>query len=796
MTASTTGFAHLLRLYRQRAGLSQEELAERASVSARAVSDMERGLRKQPRPETLRLLADALALDADERTLFFASAHHVPDDSPLSRQQEAPSEKSTAIPLAARPMPHPLDALIGREHDIEAIVSLLASEPVRLVTLTGPGGVGKTRLGLEVASRVNASFSEGAVFVDLAQLTAPDQVGPAMLGAFGLDADPQLSVDEALLNTLRDRSLLLLLDNFEHLLGAAPLLTEVLSGCPWLKILATSRMRLRLRGEQVFQVAPLPVPAETEAAAGAFGTLMGTASVELFVDRARQAKYGFALDEQNARAVADICRRLDGLPLAIELAAARVGMLPPEALLRRLSRLSGGSRDAPDRQQTLRDAIAWSYDLLDPQEQTVFRRLSVLAGGFTLAAAEEVACGDGITAPEAIERLAESSLLVTMSEIETEPRFTMLETVHAYAAELLDQSGEADMIRRRHADWCIALAETAGLDLTECRNVSHWYRRLDAETGNFRSAIDFLLDAGDGSGVVRILSSSASYWIDAPYKREVHQWYRQALPLAGDSPDELTLLGHFQFALVTAMLGDLEQATTYANRFLDWAMTTTSPYALGAAYFTLGVLAEFAGDLEGAVAFHDRAAPLLRETGQPIWILNSNIELGSAELNAGQIEQAVAILDEAVVLARGASAEDVLAPGLTYRGYAALAQDDLALAARLFDEGLTLAQALRMDRLALGAIGGFAGVAIALGRPDHAARLLGAIEAARQSSGIGRITEASLVDEIGAGVLAALGPEQYGELRREGAQMSYVAAIEMARGIAADAGHFSKSADG
>ena len=365
MAALLSDFAQTIRTLRLRAGLSQEELAERAGVSARAVSDRERGLRKSPRPETLRLLAEALRLSESERARFFAAAH--PEIEIDRRPSTEPPAAATAIPLAIRPLPIPPDELIGRESDIAAIGELLQDEGARLVTLTGPGGVGKTRLSLAVADRFQRHWAEGAAFVDLAPLAHAEEIAPAIAHSLGLTLESRSPASETVPAVLRDRSLLLILDNLEHLLDASAWIAMLVAEAHRLAVLVTSRVHLRIRGEHVYPVAPLSVPVDPDGRAGisAAGALHSPA-VQLFQDRARQGGYGFVLDDSNAAAVAELCRRLDGLPLAIELAASRVGVLSPESLLDRLQTLSGGHRDSPERQQTLQHAIDWSYDLLDP----------------------------------------------------------------------------------------------------------------------------------------------------------------------------------------------------------------------------------------------------------------------------------------------------------------------------------------------------------------------------------------------------------------------------------------------
>ena len=447
-------FGARLKRLRDAASLTQEELACRAGLTAKAVSAPERGVRRRPYPHTVRSLADALDLTDAERASLQAA---VPGRGEKVRAPDA------GTPPAV--LPTPATPLVGRERDVEAVVGLFDQPETRLVTLTGPGGVGKTRLATEAARALLAadSFPNGAFFVALTPLADASLVLSTIAQAL-LDAGETegLSSAASLRAYLRDKRLLLVLDNFERLLEAAPEVAALMEACPGLAVLATSRAPLRLRGEREYPVAPLGVPDPTRAPR--LEDVVGAPAVELFVRRARQASPGFEPSEANAAALAAICWRLEGLPLAIELAAARVRFLGPTALLSRLDRAleASGARDLPERQRTMRATLDWSHELLSEPEKDLFARLSVFAGGFDLEVAETVGGDPGSDTEDVLVlfgRLVEQSLvLAEPSEGGGRLRYRMLEPVRQYARERLGEGGET---RRRHATYYLSLTERA-----------------------------------------------------------------------------------------------------------------------------------------------------------------------------------------------------------------------------------------------------------------------------------------------------------------------------------------------
>jgi predicted ATPase/DNA-binding XRE family transcriptional regulator len=526
MVAETTGsFADLLKHFRAAAGLTQEELAERAGLSARAISDLERGVKLHPYPHTVGRLVTALALTEDEESRLLRAARRAPAESGRPRD----TQPWTGYSLPVQP-----SSFIGRERELDEIGAQLRRDDVRLLTLTGPGGVGKTRLALQVAAVVVDRFPDGAVFVSFGSLADPDLVPPTIAASLGLKEVGREPILERMLEYLQDRRLILALDNLEHVLPAAAAIARLLAGCPGIKVLVTSRVVLRLAAEHEYPVPPLPVPVPGHVPD--LDVLSRYDAVQLFVQRAQAALPHFEITEENAPAVAEICSRLDGLPLAIELAAARLRFFPPQAMLARLSGrlqiLTGGPRDVPARLQTLRNTMEWSYRLLSPRERTLFDRLSVFAGGCTLEAAESVCHSDSDADLLAgLTTLLEHSLVQQGGD--EAPRFSMLETIQAYAQERLNAEGEAEQVKRRHAEWVLQFAEEAAPQTRGPDQVA-WLQRVDAERNNVRAALTWARDRGEIELGLRIASALERYYRTHGLLSEGLHWLEDFLRLDAD----------------------------------------------------------------------------------------------------------------------------------------------------------------------------------------------------------------------------------------------------------------------
>jgi predicted ATPase/DNA-binding CsgD family transcriptional regulator/DNA-binding XRE family transcriptional regulator len=601
-------FGALLRRHREGAGLTQEELAEQAGVSVRAVSDLERGLRQAPRPSTVRLLAHALGLSPEDTMRLVGAAGQRPHA--LGHAERQPQRRHN--------LPRQLTSFVGRDRELAELRALLQTTP--LLTLVGPGGVGKTRLALRLAEEVAATYEDGVWLVDLAPLSDPLLVPEAVAAAVGAWSRSGRLSPAALGAELGDRAVLLILDNGEHLVQACAELAEaLLRTCPRLQILATSREPLGIGGELAWRVPSLALP--DPRALPSAETLLEVGAIRLFAERARAARPSFGLTATNAAAVARICCTLDGIPLALELAAARIATVSPQQLAARLDDrfrlLTGGSRTAPPRQQTLRAMFDWSYGLLSDAERVLLERVAVFAGGWSLEAAETVCAGGPIAAQAVLDllgRLVARSLVVVVSEADDPVRYRLLETVRQYAWERLVERGEDAWLRQRHCRYFLALAEEAHPHLPGGPHQTSWMERLEVERDNMRAAMRWCQEAGAVEDGLRLGGALWWFWfLRNSLADDAANWYEAIM-----------------------RLGRSGARSAVRARALDGA----------------GALASQFGELALARELHDESAGIWRERGDQEQLAASLNVQGWAALQRGDWKTARGLLEEALAAAR------------------------------------------------------------------------------------------------------------------------------------------------
>jgi predicted ATPase len=798
-------------------------------------------------PEALdEVVARAMAKSAEERfssgrELIDAARAALGDVGPgtLRGSLLAPSapRRTTGARLVVSNLPLGSTPLVGREHEVAAVTELLRRTDVRLVTLAGVGGTGKTRLSLEVGSVLTPDFGN-VLFVDLAPISDPALVGSAIAEALGVGE----ARDQPLLETLRarigDDEMLLLLDNFEQVVDAAAFVAELLGVAPRLKVLVTSQATLRVRGEHEYPVPPLALPDPADAD---ISSLAQSASVALFVERAQSVRPNFELTEDNAPAVAEICVRLDGLPLAIELAAARVKLLPPQAMLARLGRrfdlLTGGAVDLPARQQTLRNAIDWSHDLLNEPEQAMFARLGVFVGGCSLEGAEGV-CGApyGLGMGEVIDLLAslvDKSLVRQLEGSDGEPRFGMLETIREYALARLEERGEVEELQRRHAERFLALAEAAEPELVRAGQAA-WLQRLDEENGNIRVALAWSLRSGDVELGLRMAGSLVRFWSIRGHMAEGRRWLTDAMQRASGLPPAVlakayyaagySALGQGDYVqakpffeeslvlsreggdvrleaaslqqlgyLVMARVADVEDADEragqLAERSLELARTVGDKMTASGALNILADRATARGHETEAMELFEEGLALRRELGDKRLIANSLLNLGRTELTRGQYARATQLLEEGLGLARELRDTWSVSLALANLGRVQFFEGAPEQAQALFLEGLRLAKERGDKRVASECLQGIAAATASTEEAERAARLLGAAEA--MLSAIGATAsqlERSIEEQVGPMLRVRLGEDVWEGERAAGARLSADDAIALGLSVAPQKG--------
>ena len=766
-----TPFGIHLRQLREAAGLTQEELAQKAGLTARGISDLERGARNRPYPHTVRSLAAALELPEDERAALFAA---VPKRGGTINEEE--------VDALAPTLPAPFTPLVGRERNLEEVKTLLAQPEVKLLTLTGTGGVGKTRLAIRAARDAGYLFPDGVVFFALAPLADPGLVVPTVARSLGVrEAEGQTS-REALHAYLKDERLLLVLDNFEHLLEAAPEVPALIESCPNLTVLLTSRAPLRVRGEQEYSVPPLELPASTRDPG--VEEVHSSPSAKLFVERARAVSSTFSLTETNAAAVASICWRLGGIPLALELAAAKAKLLDPKMLLSRLDRAlsTSGGRDLPDRQRTMRATLDWSHDLLSEPERELFRRLSVFAGGFTLEAAEAVGTAASAGAEQVFDHLGtlvEQSLIVVQPpKAGGETRYGMLEPVRQYALEKLEKSGEGGTVSRSHAAYFLALAQRAYPEVLGERQVE-WLERLDQEYGNLRAAMSWALDADDGATVVRMGWTLWYFWWARSYHREGRRWMEEVLRC----PLPAALRGRALVVAGTLAWGhsDHERCRRYSEEGLEASRQAGDELAEAWARVGLGLSAMSVSDVEAATSHLQEALRSFRQLNEGYGVAHVTTFLGMVARMRGDEGQATPMFEEGLAAARRIGDRSSTYIALYNLAQAALSRGNYDGAEPLFEEGVTLSEQMGDRANVAYCLEGLAVVANARGEAERSGHLIGAAEGLHEAVGVPVYLYYepyhSMYERTVATVRSWLGGEAFEEARERGHELTFEQAV-------------------
>ncbi|HSH78462.1 MAG TPA: tetratricopeptide repeat protein [Herpetosiphonaceae bacterium] len=775
---------------RQSLHMTQDTLGRLVGCSGAMIRKIEADERR-PGPELASRLAKYLQVEADERNTFIRRARPGSLPHPRAAGQDQYGDAAFShSPVVPGNLPTAATPLIGREQAIVSIHRLVVRQNWRLLTLTGPGGVGKTQLAIAAAARMRDLFPDGIFFVELAAITDPARVLTAVAQVVGVRESAAQPILDALRTVLHDRCLLLVLDNLEQVLDAATQIGDLLTIAPGLTVITTSREALHLSDEYEVIVPPLAVPELEQLPPVA--SLAGTAAVALFVERAAKAVEGFTLTSENACTVAEICHQLDGLPLAIELAAARMKVLSPGTLLNLLQRpfelLVGGPRNAPARQQTLLATLDWSYRLLDEDEQRLFRRLAAFVGGCTLEAVAAV-CDDSpepstaaseqaFAVLDGLGSLLDKSLLRRIESTGGELRFVMLETIREYALERLLASGEADLVRRRHAAFFLALAETGEASL-QGPDHGRWLLRLEAEHNNLRAALTWCTGADNRSATgLRLAGALWQFWDAHGHLQEGRRWLETMLARGSAAPEQLRAkvlygLGTFSGGLpphvaralleeslmlrrkrgnkreIAASLcslgitvgfqGDRAAGRTLLEEALKLYRDVRDQVGMAAALDNLGHIARWEGDYQTALTLQLESLKWrqkVKDTRGVAWSFNN---LGWLEYAQHANDRAEPLFDLSLRLWRELGDRRSIAMELSNLGRVALRQGAYQRAAELFDESMELFYALNDLAAVVYVVEGCAGLA-AIRWPSpagsvHAAQIFGATEALREAAG-------------------------------------------------------------
>lgn len=711
-----TALGDLLKLHREAARLTQEELAHLAGVSARTISDLERGVRDSTYGPTAARLADAMGLGPRQRAEFANTAR--------GRRARA----IDAWPREARAVPRPLTSMLGRDEQLERVVAALTDGSSRLLTLTGPGGIGKTRLALEAAIQAERHFEGATYFVELGPLHDPALVLPTIARAVGA---PNRTSVAALADHLSSRRSLVLLDTFEHVVDAASEVGLLLTSCVGLTALVTSREPLHLRGEHEVPLSPLGVP-ETSAVADA----LRWPATALFVARAQAASPSLVFDEQASRLIIDICTRLNGVPLAIELAAARVKHLSLSALQGQLAAgvlgMSRGARDLPPRQQTMRATVSWSYNLLSPAEQAVYRDCSVFTGGWTLQAAEAVSRNSGAPGHllEVLSALVDKSVVFTMSTGDGEFRYDMLDVIREYAAELRDARAEIPGLARRHEEYCVKVAEQTESQLGRQRA---WYRYLETEQGNLRAALRSSVGHGEARMALRLAGALWQFWLAHGDLTEGRRWLSRALAIDPSSNFEERAKALWGLGWLAYHQADDAVAERASTELQDIAIQLADPMATRNALTLRGMVQMAHGRHQTARDLLTESLDIARGLNHRWLLATSLLNLGIATMHVGDAVRSRELITEALSSYTEIGDEHFTARCHGYLGYTHLLDGELDAAGELIATSLAMFHDLGERGGIAEGLDALAAVHACAGRADQAAHVAGAAAALRET---------------------------------------------------------------
>lgn len=776
-TLADITFGEWLKRQRKAGGLTQEQLAGQLNCSTITLRKIESEERR-PSVQITQQLAEIFNVPPNEQTSFLRFARGDWRSAPGESAREVPWRASTVSPRSN--VPSSLTALIGREQELASLSEYLSNPNVRLITMIGPPGTGKTSLSLQVAREAFPDFAYGVFFVALAPLEDPSLVATTVVQTLGFVETPDRSPFEQLKDGIGERQMLIVLDNLEHLIeGTAILATDLLSACPRLKILATSREALHVPGEWLYIVSPLSIPEESSSID--VETISQFSALTLFAERARAVRPDFALDDDNIQTVATICVHLDGLPLAIELVAARIRLMSPASLLSHLNDRfvlsADGMRSVSPRQRTLYSAIDWSYNLLTDKEQVLFRRLAVFSGGWTLEAMRAICSGEGIEAhavPDLLMHLVDKSL-VTVRAQESEERYQALVIIRQYAQEKLVESQEFERVRNRHLDFFMNMAEQAEPKLHGGEQMT-WLERLEREQGNFRTALKWGLGNCSEAGF-RLVNALWLFWFMRAHFIEGRQWYDKALSTDEDA-SPLICIRLLTAAASNAMgRNDPDQTALLSEQGLSLAREQENEWGIAMSLHHLGIAATWQGDYKRAQALLEEGLGVARKMGH--WAIASYLlwDLGALASVQGHYEQAIVFNEEGLSLSQEREDRWGTAYALQLLAFLAYQQNDYSHSQALSKRALLLSHEFKDKRVVSDQLQLMGMLALCHDQPERGARLISAAEALMESIGVAFVPEER---DIMLTLREQLSDTKFEALRDEGRAMTMEQAVAYA----------------